>query len=319
MPDPPDEPIPIPDFRTVADRPLGTTSADLLETIYICQQRQAWYRDFRRSNDESPLPFVGAVNSGADVVATARTIAEGIGFDLQERAAFSTWQRALRRFIELVEDVGVLIMVSGIVLNNTHRKLDPDEFRGFTIVDEYAPVVFVNGADTKSGQMFTLAHELAHVWAGQSALGNPQPRQLDAQTHERWCNAVAAELLVPESEITSAYDAQAELTAETQRLRFKVSTLVILRRIHDIGGLTRQQFWAAYESEVERIGQLDIRSGSGGDFHKNEALRVGRRFGAALVSSTLAGETPYREAFRLLGISKSETLRNFGKELGVPD
>lgn len=319
LPEPPDEPVPIPDFRTVADRAIERASADLLDTVYICQQRQAWYRQYLSDSGGEALGFVGSVRHGANVVDTAARIGRAIGFSVEERASYSTWAKALREFIQLVEDAGILIMVSGIVLNNTHRKLDPDEFRGFTIADELAPLVFINGADSKSGQMFTLAHELAHVWAGESALGNPQPRQLEAPQRERWFNAVAAELLVPAEAIREAFSADADLDEEKQRLaaQFKVSTLVILRRIHDIGGLTRDAFWEAFDAEVERIRELDVRTGTGGDFHKNEALRVGRRFGAALVASTLAGETMYRDAFRLLGISKTETLEKFGRELGL--
>lgn len=319
LPEPPVEAVPIPDFRTVADRPIEQASADLLDTIYICQQRQAWYREYVRGMAAEPLAFVGSVRHGTSVVDTAARIGRAIGFSVEERAGYSTWAKALREFIQLVEDAGILIMVSGIVLNNTHRKLDADEFRGFTIVDGLAPLIFVNAADSKSGQMFTLAHELAHVWAGESALGNPQPRELEAPGREGWFNAVAAELLVPLAAIRGSFNPDAELDQEKQRLatRFKVSTLVILRRIHDIGGLTREAFWRAYDAEVERIREVEVRTGSGGDFHKNEALRVGRRFGAALVASTLGGETLYRDAFRLLGISKTETLEKFGRELGL--
>ena len=317
---PPAEPLPIPDFRTIGDTPVQQPSADLIDTIQICQQRQEWYREFVRPATETGLTFVASIRPGSDALAAAREIGSTIGFDLDERAAFSSWEKALRRFVELVEEAGILIMISGIVMNNTHRKLDPEEFRGFTIIDDLAPLIFVNGSDSKSGQMFTLAHELAHVWAGQSALGNPQPREIDAQGHELWCNKVAAEMLVPTAAISEGFRPDAVLHAEVQRLarRFKVSTLVILRRIHDIGGLSREEFWSAYDTELERIKELDVRSGSGGDFHKNEALRVGRRFGSALVVSTLAGQTLYRDAFRLLGISKTETLLNFGKELGLP-
>jgi Zn-dependent peptidase ImmA (M78 family) len=319
LPQPPSEAVPIPDFRTVGSVGVTEPSANLLDTIYTCQQRQEWYRDFARTTGEDPLAFVGSVAQGADVVVTAATIRAGVGFDLDARERTPTWEDALRQFIGQVEDAGILVMVSGVVLNNTHRRLGTDEFRGFAIADPFAPVVFVNGADTKSGQMFTLAHELVHIWAGQSALSNAQPRELRAGATEQWCNAVAAEMLVPIAMMRQAFNRDAELGPEMQRLarRFKVSTLVILRRIHDIGALPRDAFWEAYDAELDRLRELGSRGGGGGNFHFTEAARVSGRFARAIVASTLAGQTLYRDAFRMLGFSKMQTFRDFGRSLGV--
>lgn len=317
---PPVEPMPIPDFRTVRDRPVTTPSANLLDTIYLCQQRQEWYRDHARTTGETALPFVGSVTAGADVIGTAAAISNVLGFDLDARRRAPTWEVALRQFIAQAEEVGVLVMCSGVVLNNTHRSLDADEFRGFALVDPLAPVVFVNGSDTKSGQMFTLAHELVHLWAGETGVDDADPAILEAGATEQWCNLVAAEMLVPATAMLEAFDTDAPLADEVQRLarQFKVSTLVILRRIHDIGGLPRTAFWTAYGAELERLHGLGARgTGGGGNFHFTEAARVSRRFAHAIVTSTFEGQTLYRDAFRMLGISKLETFRDFGLTIGV--
>jgi Zn-dependent peptidase ImmA (M78 family) len=228
-----------------------------------------------------------------------------------------TWTDALRHFIEQADALGILVMCNGVVHNNNHRHLDPKEFRGFAMADDLAPLVFINGADTKSAQMFTLAHELAHIWLGQSAVSDAQPLAVPDQDVERWCNQVAAELLVPLDLMRREYDSEPNLGDEVSRLarRFKVSTLVILRRIHDAGGLTRQEFWDAYHAEIERL--RAIPRGSGGNFYLTQAARLSKRFAAALVTSTLEGQTLYNDAFRMLGFSKQATFKELGRSLGV--
>lgn len=318
LPEPPVERMPIPDFRTIDTKQLHRLSPDLLDTVYICQQRQEWYRDFARSSGYEPFAFVGTVDVNSDVVATAEDIRHTLGFDLDERRQIPTWGDALRRFIEQADARGVLVMVSGIVGSNTHRKLDPQEFRGFALADNLAPLVFINGSDTKAAQMFTLAHELAHIWLGQSAVSDTQAVQAPEHVVEQWCNQVAAELLVPFSVIEDEYQRSGSLFDEMRRLakRFKVSTLVILRRIHDIGGISREQLWQAYREELKNLRDM-MAGGSGGDFYRSQAARVSKRFARALVVSTLEGQTLHRDAFRLLGFSKLSTFHELGQRLGV--
>lgn len=315
LPTPPVEEVPIPDFRTLRGARLDRPSPDLLEMIYVCQQRQAWYREYARASGQEPLAFVGSAELTGPIEETAERMRHALGFDLEARRACATWTEALRLFLSQADALGVLVMCSGVVLNNNRRRLDPNEFRGFAITDELAPLVFVNGADTKAAQMFTLAHELAHLWLGQSALSDATPRLVPEQDVESWCNRVAAELLVPLRAIRQELRRNESTSAEANRLakHFKVSSLVILRRIFDLGAMTRAEFWEAYEAEVVRI--LAIPRGSGGDFYLTQAARVSKRFARALVESTLEGQTLYRDAFQMLGISKVETFHELGRSL----
>ncbi len=317
LPEPPIEQIPIPDLRTAGNVHIGRPSPDLLDMIYICQQRQEWYRDFARSMGETPLAFAGSVRIRDDVAETAAAMRRALGFDLEQRQSLPTWAEALRLFIDQADAMGILVMSSGVVLNNTRRQLNPEEFRGFAIADDLAPLVFINGKDTKAAQMFTLAHELAHIWLGQSGVSDAQATSVPDQTVELWCNRIAAELLVPLDILRDDYNARTNLKAEASRLarRFKVSSLVILRRIYDTGAITRDVFRNAYAAELERL--QAIPRGSGGDFYLTQEARLSRRFAGALVASTLEGQTLYRDALRLLGFSKMETFQKLGRSLGV--
>ncbi len=314
---PPKESVPIPDLRTIGNEHIGHPSPDLLDTMYICQQRQEWYQDFARSMGEKPLPFVGSVTLESNPVDVSRSIREVLGFDVEERRSIPTWTEALRRFISQADSIGIMVMLSGIVGSNTHRPLNPNEFRGFALVNPLAPLVFINGKDTKAAQMFTLAHELAHIWIGQTALSDVGPITIPSNNIEVWCNQVAAELLVPLDVLHDTYRGDIPLREELNHLarRFKVSTLVILRRLHDAGKLTREELWRAYEQELQRL--KSISRGSGGNFYLTLPARVSKRFARALVISTLEGQTLHRDAFRLLGFSKLATFHELSRQLEV--
>ncbi|MCY4224329.1 MAG: ImmA/IrrE family metallo-endopeptidase [Bacteroidetes bacterium] len=319
LPQPPEEPLPIPDFRTVPKARLSRPSANLLDTIYLCQQRQAWYRDYQRMHGVEAVTFVGSASLTDDVPAVAAEIAKSIGFDLAERQQLPNWSEALRHLISQVEQAGILVMVSGVVGGNTHRPLNVKEFRGFALADPVAPLIFINGKDFKAAQMFTLAHELAHLWLGKSGISDTQTAtQPDEQT-EQWCNAVAVELLVPLKQLRPIYNPEKELSEELQYLArwFKVSTLVIVRRLFDLGVLDQKTLWATYQSELDRVSTISARESSGGNFYNTLSARIGKRFLKALVACTLEGQTQFTDAFRMLGIKKTATFYEEARRLGL--
>ena len=193
MEKPPKEDLPIPDFRTIKNVEISRPSPHLLDTIYQCQQRQTWYRDLILSGDGEKLKFVGSINQSMPVPQAAKILRNYFGLDQENDDSHRTSTREgyLKSFIEKARKQGVLVMVNSIVGSNTHRKLDVNEFRGFAISDELAPLIFINGADSKSAQMFTLAHELAHLGLGKSALSNSDLISNISNSTEVWCNKVA--------------------------------------------------------------------------------------------------------------------------------
>jgi Zn-dependent peptidase ImmA (M78 family) len=319
LPQPPALALPVPDFRTPRDEVLREPSSDLLDTLYLCQQRQDWYRDHARMHGVPALPFVGSARVQEAPETVAQRLREMLGLPVEARRRLPTWTDALRQLIAKSEDAGVLVMVSSVVGSNSHRKLDVAEFRGFALADALAPLIFLNGADSKAAQMFTLAHELAHVWLGESGVSDTQAGQIPEQHTERWCNHVAAELLMPLEELRASYQRDAPIPAEIQRLarEFKVSTLVALRRLFDAGFINQAALWQHYREEQERLRTLKESSSSGGDFYRSLGARVSKRFARAIVASTLEGLTSFPDAFRMLGVRKTATFYEAARELGV--
>ena len=319
--EPPNESVPIPDMRTVGNTTVPRPSVDLLDTIYICQNRQEWYRDYALDHGAPRLEFVGSATTDTPLADAARAIREAIDFDLTERAVFTNSDDALRQLIDRIEAIGVLVMVNGIVGGDTHRALDPEEFRGFALSDPVAPLIFVNGADTKAAQIFTLIHELGHVWLGGSALSDAAMVVRDGVSEELWCNQVAAEVLVPLAALRRDYQGEST-TQELTRLarRYRVSTLVILKRLFDAHFLEWDDYRSRYEAERDAVVELAKRrrgENSGGNYYNTQPLRLSRQFARAVVTSTYQGDTSFRDAFNLLGTRKHETFARLADEIGV--
>lgn len=320
--EPPADEIPIPDFRTVANQEIVEPSPDLLETIFICERRQEWYRQYALSIGAEPLSFIGSSTLDSSIEETADEIREALQFTADDRVQDRTWDEARRRLIDSTEDAGILVMVSGIVAANTSRTLDPDEFRGFVLSDPLAPLIFINAADTKAAQIFTLVHEVCHLWLGQSAVpaASMDIRETGNNPVEIWCNQIAAEVLIPMESLRNDFRGTSE-SEELDRLakKYKVSTLVVLKRIFDAGLLDWHEFRYTYRQEHKRVVALarERQKNSGGDYYNVQPLRVSRRFAKALIDDTLRGRTLHRDAFRLLGTKKHDTFVELGRAVGV--
>lgn len=320
LPEPPGLTLPVPDFRTVRDELLTEPSTNLLDTIYLCQQRQDWYRDYARQHRLPSLPFIGSADPSQEPEAVAAAIRRTLALGAPGREAAPTWEAALRQLILKAEEAGILVMTSSIVGSNSHRTLDAGEFRGFVLADELAPLIFLNGADSKAAQMFTLSHELAHLWLGETGVSDAQAGRVPAQRTERWCNQVAAEVLMPLEALRAAWRANAPVASEIQRLArlFKVSTLVALRRLFDAGHIDQATLWRNYREEETRLRALTPgRENGGGNLYRTIPARASKRFSRAIISNALEGMTSFSEANRLLGARKRATFDRLAQELGV--
>ena len=171
-------------------------------------------RDELIEDGTEPLPFVGCCGRDSAPAEAAAAMRESLALESDWAARKRRWTDALRHLRDRAEAHGILVVFNGIVGNNTHRRLDRKEFQGFALIDRYAPLVFVNGADFKAAQMFTLAHELAHVFVGAAGVSNLDVAQSPGHDTERFCNSAAAEFLVSEEELV-AHWRRAETVADS--------------------------------------------------------------------------------------------------------
>lgn len=316
--EPPEERLPVPYFRTLGDEASHSPSPDLLETIHTMQQRQAWLREFLVDQGQEPLTFVRSGRPDELPASVGQRIRNALSLGIGWASRQGTWTDALNLLRETMESKGILVVVNGIVGNNTHRKLDPEEFRGFVLMDEFAPLVFVNGADGKAAQMFTLAHELAHVFFGSSAAFDLREMSPANDPMEQACDRVAAEFLVPEQEIRRIWPSVRDASERFQTIarHFKVSTLVAARRVLDLRLIRKDEFLTFYQEYLNDERRRAARRSQGGDFHLNQDLRVGRRFASAVVRAAKEGKLLYSEAYRLTDLY-GKTFDRYAASLGI--
>ncbi len=300
--EPPVDTLPVPLFRTLSDAPILEPSPNLVETFQLMERRQAWMREYLIEEGEDPVAFVRSSLITETVAVVAQRIRDTLGFSENWATSHATWTEALRALREATEASGVLVVVNGIVGNNTSRKLNVEEFRGFVLVDEYAPLVFINGADGKAAQMFTLAHEIAHVFFGLSAVFDLAQLASSQDATETACNKVAAEFLVPENSLRSAWNSVKDKEDRYQLLakQFKVSELVAARRALDLR-LSDQDEFRHFYGQYEK-GELKKPAAKGGDFYASQAFKVGNRFATAVVRAVHEGKLLYSEAYALTGM-----------------
>jgi len=316
--EPPEDRLPIPHFRTLGDESTRRPSPDLLETVQTAELRQAWMREHLIEQGREPLSFVYSASFTEEPRRIAQEIRSVLGLAENWAAEQSSWMAALRELQRKMEDAGILVMVSGIVGNNTHRKLNPAEFRGFVLVDEFAPLVFVNGKDYKVAQMFTLAHELAHVWFGSSAAFDLRELRPADDATEQACNQVAAEFLVPEAGLCDFWPHINRAPEPFQEIarRFKVSRLVAARRALDLGLIVRSVFFEYYRAVMDEERRNTEHEDKGGNFYNSQNQRISMRFAEAVIRAAREGRLLYHDAYQLTGLHR-KAFENYAELLGL--
>lgn len=295
----------IPDLRQKQNaEPLSEFFYEVLEDI---KTKQDWYVEFLKDNGAEPLEFVGKykdqTNVDADII--AEDIRSVLGFP---NSVKSNKDQYLKTFITKCEDVGILVFKNGIVKNATKKSLDVSEFRGFVLVDEYAPVIFLNGRDMPAAMIFTLAHELAHVWLGESGVDD-----LDIYGNnptEVLCNKVAASVLVSKSEFYEAWVKYEEDIAWIANA-FHVSKLMVARLALTYNKITRDEYRVIHEAEKEVFEKIS--KGDGGpSFLKLVPGRNSPRLTQTVVNQAMSGKLLLRDASKLLNASPQNIMKMGG-------
>lgn len=305
---PPEENIGLVNFRTVDSEHMRNPSINLIDTINSMQRVQDWMEDYYQERGYDPSPYVGCCNLNQSYETIAEDIRCKLGIKEDWFLLCKDSTEAFRFLRNRISALGIMVMRSGIVDNNTLRKLNINEFRAFTLINEYAPLIFINSNDTENGKLFSLLHELAHVWLGENSLYNePYASQEDVSRIEQVCNAVAAEILAPDELFIEQW--KEHHTLDKISKYFRCSRFVIIRKALENGFINREEFnrtLLMLQREYQKwLQDKKTKETGGGDFYKTLAARWDRTFINALDEMTRSGLTQYTEAYRLTGTQSS--------------
>ena len=224
------------------------------------------------------------------------------------------------------------LVINGVVNDNTHRTLDVSEFRGFALCGSVAPLVFVNGRDTKSAQIFTLVHELCHLALFQTGVSNTSVDGVsdgegtyDGDTGialERFCNSVAADFLVPTRMLMTHWevddpDPRAKIQAVAQTC--KVNFLVVARKARDVQLITGDEYVALCQRYRDEKPAEPKAGTGGGDYFRNKQYKLGSVFTDTVHAAVHSDYLSYRDAYDLTGMSAPAFRRYLEWIEGLPD
>lgn len=316
---PPVEECSIVEYRTVDSVSVTEPSRNLIETVDLMRDIQEWMTEYVIENGQEELDYVGSVSEITDVQFVVKDIRKKLEIKEDWYVGRQNAGDAFRFLKRRMENIHVLVMMSGIVGNNTRRKLDINEFRAFTLVNKYAPLIFINSCDSESGKLFSILHELTHVWVGENSFYNAQIT--DDQTEhrlEKLCNAAAAEILVPTEMFLEKWKgSNADSLNKIERIAksFRCSRFVIARKALDNGKISRKIYEQIIEELTKRFKEWQEyqkeNKGFGGDYYRNLASKIDRNLITALARSASEGRTQYTEIYRLTNTNR----KTFGKLL----
>jgi Zn-dependent peptidase ImmA (M78 family) len=214
LPEVPRDFQPLQDFRKSGSKTLTTSSIFIIREI---QQKQAWISDVNSENQEKKFDFVGRFS----IKDNPQTVAKDILNTLKINPASYKTDNPIKEWIDAAETNGIFVSRSSFI--HSRLKLDSEELQGFAIADPHAPFVFVNSEDWKAPQLFTLVHELAHIWIAETGISNEVEPDIKHKSKfhpvELFCNEVAANALMPK-EIVLSFDST---SFQTSKDVFKVA------------------------------------------------------------------------------------------------
>jgi Zn-dependent peptidase ImmA (M78 family) len=309
---PPREELPVLEYRTVAGMAAKTPSRNLVDTVHYAENVQDWMRNYLIDSGADKLEFICKGKTPTDAGGLAKQIRNSLQLKINWYTDCKNANSSFKFIRTRLEGIGVLVLMNGVVGNNTRRKLDISEFRAFTLTDDFAPLIFINGNDSDGAKLFSLLHETVHIRLGIDGFFNERfGDNHHISDAERLCNAVAAELLVPNELFTVRWETLRNQTNSSKTIIYKLASefhcgnTVIARRAKDTGYINVGVYNEIADEAMDRYNQYVKNRGGGGDFYRTAATRLDKRFLLAVAGSVGEGKTQYTDAYKLTNLNRT--------------
>lgn len=317
---PPAEQIRLLEYRTLDSVELADPSRNLIDIIHEMEAIQEWMIEYRKEMNYDTSFVVNSLKGNTDIATIADSVRKDLGLSIEWYRECGNSSEAFNKVRELLGECGVIVMMSGIVGKNTHRALDINEFRAFAMVNEWAPLIFINGTDSLGGRLFSLLHEAVHVWLGENDLYNDRRYSVEkVKPIEVLCNAVAGEILVPRRVFLECWqkDTNNDVYIKIKELAkyFRCSESVFARRALDNQKIDKVIYNQVVSDAIQAYIKSKQEKSSGGDYYRVASSKLDGSFVRALCESVNSGRTSYTEAYRLTNTT-SKTFSEVASGLG---
>lgn len=280
-------------------------SPELEYTISVIKMRQNFLSAYLEELGWEKNRFIGKINTNMEINQASEIIRDELQLKPNWAEEQKSWSQAFEFLKGRIENLRIFIFTNNVVDNNNYRKLNPREFSGFSLIDEYAPVILVNSADYIASQIFTLIHELSHIGLGMPEEGIFSFMEIDEYQNEIeiFCNKVTGEVLVPERAIIKAFKIYGK-NYETLARKFKVSQAVIGLRLLTLGIISKEEYEKEVKYRYETLEEIKKKKEetSGGDFYKIQEKKLGKLFVEIVRCALADGFITYTDAFRLTNL-----------------
>lgn len=314
---PPQEDVSLVNYRTVKSIDLKHPSRALKTTLLDMELVQDWLSNQLVKDGYDKNDYVKSLNENTDIVTLSQIVRKKLGIGIEWFKGCKNAEDSFKFLRQAISDSGVVVMANGIVRNNTSKNLSIDEFRAFALIDDYAPLIFINTNDSINGKQFSLLHEYVHIGLGENSLYNDRCScHNEVSKAEQICNAVAAEILVPQEIFNNQWslvntDEDLEKNINKLARYFKCGVVVVARKALENHYISKEQYSLIANKAVQNFKK---RKSKGGSFYRSLNTKIDTNFLNYLVSSVEKGNTLYTEAFRLTN-TNSKTFNNLKTQI----